>query len=111
MKQEEEIFITQLMDFIDFNWSDSHVKVKDFSKPLGLSKSQCYRTLKKLTGKSPHIFLKDYRLKKALDLLKKKLKNISEIAFETGFTSPSYFSKRFQKKYGHTPSEYSLTNS
>ena len=108
LKPDEEIFITQLMDFIDSAWADSNVKVDDFSKPVGLSKSQCYRKLKILTGKSPNIFLKDYRLKKALELLNKKIKNVSEIAFETGFTSPSYFSKCFQKKYGHTPSEHLL---
>ena len=108
LKPDEEIFITQLMDFIDSAWTDPNVKVDDFSRPVGLSKSQCYRKLKILTGKSPNIFLKDYRLKKALELLNKKIKNVSEIAFETGFTSPSYFSKCFQKKYGHTPSDHLL---
>lgn len=107
-KPDEELFITQLMDFIDSAWSDSNLKVDDFSKPTGLSKSQFYRKLKTLTGKSPNTFLKNYRLKKALALLNKNSGNVSEIAFETGFTSPSYFSKCFQKKYGHTPSDFLL---
>ena len=105
---DDEIFITRFMDFIDSTWEDSDLKVDDFSMPAGLSKSQLYRKLKILTGKSPNIFLKDYRLKKALELLDKNISNVSEIAFETGFSSPSYFSKCYQKKYGHTPSAYFL---
>lgn len=106
LKFQEEKLITQLMDFIDLSCSDSNLKVDDFSKPAGLSKSQLYRKLKALTGKSPNTFLKDYRLKKALALLNKSSGNVSEIAFETGFSSPSYFSKCFHKKYGHSPSDY-----
>ncbi|WP_425639760.1 nickel-binding protein [Algoriphagus yeomjeoni] len=110
LKFQEEKLITQLMDFIDLSCSDSNLKVDDFSKPAGLSKSQLYRKLKTLTGKSPNTFLKDYRLKKALALLNKNSGNVSEIAFETGFSSPSYFSKCFHKKYGHSPSEYLPVN-
>ncbi len=108
---DDESFITQLMDFMDSAWADSELQVNDFSKPVGLSRSQCYRKLKVLTGKSPNTFLKDYRLKRALELLNKKMSNVSEVAFNTGFTSPSYFSKCFQKKYGHSPSEYLPANS
>jgi AraC-like DNA-binding protein len=108
---DDQLFITQLMDFMDSDWADSELQVNDFSRPVGLSKSQCYRKLKVLTGKSPNIFLKDYRLKRALELLTKKMSNVSEVAFLTGFTSPSYFSKCFQKKYGHSPSEYLPANS
>ncbi len=111
LKHGEEKFITQLMDFIDTCWDNSNLKVDDFSKPAGLSKSQLYRKLKTLTSKSPNTFLKDYRLKKALGLLNKHKANVSEIAFESGFTSPSYFSKCFQKKYGNSPSEYLLAKS
>jgi AraC-like DNA-binding protein len=59
-----------------------------------------------ITGKTPNTFLKEYRLNEDLILLHKNTRNISEIAFETGFSSPSYFSKCFQKRYGHLPSGY-----
>ena len=59
-----------------------------------------------LTGKSPNSFVNEYRLDEALALLNKNSGNISEIAFETGFSSPSYFSKCFQKRYGLSPSDY-----
>lgn len=104
LTHHEETFITHLMEFIESSWNDAELKVDDLSKPAGVSKSQLYRILKSLTGKSPNAFLKDYRLAKALELLKKQNCNVSETAFQSGFSSPSYFSKCFQKKYGYAPS-------
>jgi AraC-like DNA-binding protein len=106
LSQAEEKFITGLMDFADASWTKVDLKVEDFTKPLGYSKSQLYRKMISVTGKSPNTFIRDYRLKEALKLLRKNTGNISEIAFETGFSSPSYFSKCFQKRYGHSPSDY-----
>jgi AraC-like DNA-binding protein len=102
----DEKFLTLLMDYADAAWSDTSLKVDDFSKPMGCSKSQLYRKMIVLTGKSPNTFIKEYRLKEALKLLNRNAGNISEIAFETGFSSPSYFSKCFQKQYGYLPSDY-----
>jgi len=102
----DERFLALLMDYVDSAWSDTNLKVDDFSKPVGCSKSQLYRKMMLLTGQSPNTFIKEYRLKEALKLLNRTAGNISEIAFETGFSSPSYFSKCFQKRYGHLPSAY-----
>jgi AraC-like DNA-binding protein len=104
----DEKFITLLMDYTDSAWNTTDLKADDFCKPTGSSKSQLYRKMIVLTGKSPNTFINDFRLKEALKLLRKNAGNVSEIAFETGFSSPSYFAKCFQKKYGHTPSEYLL---
>lgn len=106
LSHADEEFLTLLMDYTESVWSDTNFKVDDFSKPLGYSKSGLYRKLVSLTGRSPNAFIRDYRLQEALALLNKNNGNISAIAFETGFTSPSYFSKCFQKKYGHQPSDY-----
>lgn len=106
LTQTDEKFLTLLMDFTESNWSNSNLKVDDFIKPVGCSKSQLYRNMILLTGKSPNNFIKEYRLNEALTLLNKNMGNVSEIAFETGFTSPSYFSKCFQKKYSLSPSDY-----
>jgi len=108
LTKEDEKFIAQFMDHMDSVWSDVNLKVDDFTKRVGHSKSQVYRKMMLLTGKSPNTFIKDYRLNEAIKLLNKNEGNISEIAFETGFSSPSYFSKCFQKKYGHFPSGYLL---
>jgi len=108
LTKEDEKFISAFMDHMDLVWNDANLKVDDFNKPVGHSKSQLYRKMMLLTGRSPNTFIKDYRLNEAVKLLNKNAGNISEIAFETGFSSPSYFSKCFQKKYGHFPSGYLL---
>jgi AraC-like DNA-binding protein len=102
----DENFLTLLMDYTESFWFNTNLKVDDLSKPVGCSKSQLYRKMISLTGKSPNTFIKEYRLNEALALLNKNNRNISEVAYETGFTSPSYFSKCFQKKYGYLPSHY-----
>ncbi|WP_338359104.1 nickel-binding protein [Yeosuana marina] len=106
LKATDEKFLTQLMDFIEDKWHKSDFDVSFFSKALGYSKSQLNRKLKNLTGLSPNNFLKEFRLQKALQLLYKQHGNISEIAFETGFNSPAYFSKCFLDKYHILPSKY-----
>jgi len=106
LTQADEKFLTLLMDFTESNWNNTNLKVDDFIKPMECSKSQLYRKMILLTGKSPNTFIKEYRLNEALTLLNKNSGNVSEIAFETGFSSPSYFSKCFQKKYNLSPSDY-----
>src|SRR6185437_10175912 len=102
----DQQFLTALMDFTESAWKKADVKVDDFEKPIGCSRSQFYRKLVSLTGKSPNTFLKEYRLHEARRLLDRQTRNVSEVAFETGFNSPSYFSKCFQQQYGRTPSDY-----
>lgn len=106
LTMDDEFFLNHLMDYVDSSWTNVNLKVTDFSKPLGCSKSKLYHKIKLLSGKSPNTFIREYRLSKALQLLNKTSGNISEIAFETGFASPSYFSKCFRKRYGNSPSAY-----
>ena len=102
----DEKFLNMLMDYIEKEWTNTALNIDEFSKELGYSKSQLYRKLVSLTGKSPNIFIKEYRLNKALKLLDKQIGNISKIAYDTGFNSPAYFSKCFQKTFGVLPSNY-----
>jgi len=111
LKPAEERFLNSLMDYTEKIWTDTDLTVDDFSKNLGLSKSQLYRKMISLSGKSPNTFIKEYRLNKALKMLKQQQGNISEIAFDTGFNSPSYFSKCFLDTYGILPSAYSKEQS
>src|SRR5664279_1342741 len=90
LMESDEKFITLLMDYTDKVWNDTNLKVDHFCKPLGRSKSQLYRKMILLTGQSPNTFIKEYRLKEALKCIQRRSGNISEIAFMTGFSSPSY---------------------
>jgi len=103
---KEVLFVTQLNELCERSWNKSNFNVAFISKELGHSKSQLYRKIKRLTGKSPITFIREFRLHKALDLIHNQQGNISEIAFETGFNSPAYFSKSFQDIFGILPSKY-----
>jgi len=107
LSPSDEKFLNLLLDYTEQVWNKTDLKIDDFSSHLGFSKSQLYRKMIALTNKSTNTFIKEYRLKKALRLLNKQEGNISEIAFETGFNSPTYFSKCFKETYGILPSNYS----
>jgi AraC-like DNA-binding protein len=103
---DEQNFLTHLMDYVEDVWNNTEISVLSFSEALGYSKSQLYRKLTSLTGKSPNTFLRDYRLHKSLKLLHEQRGNISEIAFQTGFNSLAYFSECFKNKFKILPSKY-----
>ena len=102
----DESFLMGLRDLIEKEWGNSTLNVDDFCANLGYSHSQLYRKMTSIVNKSTNRFIQDFRLDKALKLINKKDKNISEIAFESGFNSIAYFSKCFKKKYGILPSIY-----
>lgn len=106
LNSADEAFMMQLMSYTEKIWSHPTTSVNDFEENLGYSKSQLYRTMMNLVGKSPNIFLREYRLYKALELLQKQGCNISEVAYQIGFSCPAYFSKCFHKKYGIRPSNF-----
>lgn len=101
----EEQFISDLNDYIGKVWAEANVRVEEFAKNAGYSKSQFYRIMLSLTGKSPIAYLKDYRMDRALELLESQNHQVSEVAYITGFNSASYFSKCFNKRYDVIPSE------
>ena len=111
LNPSEEQFLNRFMDVIDKFWNKESFNVTDLQKQIAMSKSQLYRRLTSLTGKVPGEFIKKFRLRKALELIEKQNLNISQIAFETGFDSPSYFSKCFKKQYGVLPSVFAQLNS
>ncbi|MGJ5643401.1 nickel-binding protein [Formosa sp. S-31] len=102
----EEKFLTSLIQITEHSWQNPEFNIDDFSENIGYSKSQLYRKLTNLTGKSPNSFIKDFRLNRAKYLLEQQKGNISEIAFETGFNSLAYFSKCFKNKFNILPSQY-----
>lgn len=102
----DELFLNRLIDFVEKEWRNYNLTVDDFNTHLGYSKSQLYRKMIALIGESPNNFLMSYRLDRALTLFNKETGNIAEIAFHSGFSDPSYFSKCFHRKYGLSPSDY-----
>jgi AraC-like DNA-binding protein len=105
----DEKFLNQLMDIMEKDWNEAGFDIHDLAQQIGVSKSQLYRKTISLTGFSPNDFIKEFKLHKALKLIEKQQGNISETAYQSGFTSPSYFSKCFQKRFGILPSEFATS--
>lgn len=91
---------------IEENLTDSELSVEDLGSKMGLSRVQLYRKIKALTNYSPNELLRIARLKKAASLLASSEKTISEITYEVGFTSPSYFAKCYKEYFGESPTEF-----
>lgn len=106
----EEEFMSKLLNVSEAKLSDQEFGPEDLSIEICVSRPQLYRKIKALTGRSPNDFIHSLRMTRALALLKQKKASIAEIAFDTGFNSPSYFTKCFTEKFGCTPSLFLKTN-
>lgn len=94
-------------DVVKAHMPDPAFKSEDLNALLGSSKSQTYRKIKLLTRLAPNRFIQELRLRRSLKLLKQKDTSIAEIAYDTGFNSPAYFSKVFRNRFNITPTFFS----
>lgn len=102
----ERNFISDFQAYVEMYISNPELSVDELADHLKLSRSQLYRKIKSLTNYSPNELIRIVRLKYAKQLLNSKVKSISEVAYEAGFSSPSYFAKCFKDIYGESPTEY-----
>lgn len=107
----DEEFMNKIVAFLDSNLSNTNLAVEDLAHCVGLSKVQAYRKVKAITGLTVVEFIRAIRLKKAARLVVERKMSFSEISFETGFSSPSYFTRCFHDHFGKSPSEYANENS
>ncbi len=101
----ETKFLQKVIQFINEDISNSTFGSGDLADKLHLSESQIYRKLKAITDKSTAVFIRSIRLQKAKELIETTDKTISEIAYETGFNDPSWFSRAFKEEFGVAPSD------
>lgn len=102
---KEPIFIIRFKDVVEARLSDSDLSVDDLAAAMNLSRVQLYRKVKAISGSSPVELLRTARLNRGYQLLVKGEKTVSEIAYEVGFTAPSYFTKCFKDEFGISPSD------
>lgn len=100
---QDQTFVTKLREVIRDNMGDSDFSVERIGEEIGLSRVQLYRKVKALTGQTPVELLRKARLERGRRLIEKTEKSVSEIAYEVGFTSPSYFNKCFKDEFGISP--------
>jgi len=102
----DETLLHCLYEQLEANWREPEFSLENYCQAMAMSQSQLYRKTISLTGLSPNVLLKDFRLEKAKELMQKKHYSIAQVTFESGFSSPSYFTKCFKNKYGLLPHAY-----
>lgn len=102
--------LADVINVINENLSKEDLCVQDIADELALSRSKLYRKIKELTGKSANEMIRNMRLEKSKELLEVTEMTIGEICYKVGFSSPSYYTKRFKEHTGLIPKEYRLRN-
>jgi len=105
MTASASVFITRFKNAVEARLDDSELSVEDLAADMNLSRVQLYRKVKSVTGSTPVELLRTARLKRAYQLLITTDKSISEVAYQVGFTAPSYFTKCFKEEYGQLPGD------
>jgi signal transduction histidine kinase/ligand-binding sensor domain-containing protein/DNA-binding response OmpR family regulator len=99
-------FIARIIEIMQQNFTNVDFNVEEFAHVVHMSRSQLFRKMKSLTGQTPSEYLYAFRIKKAIELLNERQANVSEIAYQTGFSTPNSFSKTFAKYVGVSPRRY-----
>ena len=101
----DDEFYNRFLEIFKAEMGHSDLNVDKIASMLGLERSQFYRKIKALTNYAPVELIRRLRLQHGRVLLTTTNKTISEIAYETGFSTPAYFTKCYRDAYGETPSE------
>lgn len=98
-------FISGLLEWLEKNYTHPDLKIEDMVSHSGLGRTTFYNRLKTLVEMSPIEFISDFRMKKARMYIEKTNRTIAEIAYQTGFSDPVYFTRLFKSKYNETPTQ------
>ena len=99
----DEAFLKSVQEAIEKNYADANFGVEELAREVGISRAQLYRKLQSLTGKAANQMIREFRLERAFELLQMRFLTISEIAYQVGFSSPSYFNTCFRQYFGYPP--------
>ncbi|MCB0631791.1 MAG: helix-turn-helix domain-containing protein, partial [Lewinella sp.] len=102
----EDVFLQKVRAGIEARLDDEHFGIVQLAEAVNISRVQLYRKVKALTGHSPSVFMRYVRLEHAKELLLTSGLNIAQIAYEVGFSDPSYFSRSFQEAFGKSPTQF-----
>lgn len=104
--EQEKRLRSQLDTWLAAHLKDSDLNIDNFAQKMGYGRTTFYKKVKKLTGMTPNDYIKSLRMERAIELLKNDTMTIAQVAYETGFEDPYYFSKSFKSYYGISPSQY-----
>ncbi|WP_170110376.1 hybrid sensor histidine kinase/response regulator transcription factor [Flavilitoribacter nigricans] len=100
----ENPFLTKVLQLVEANLDQSELDIQSIADQMFVTRVQLFRKIKALTGSSPSQFIRSYRLRRGKQLLLGTQLSVAEIAYRTGFSDPSYFSKTFKDEFGVSPS-------
>ncbi|MBO9616542.1 MAG: response regulator [Dyadobacter sp.] len=103
----DQLFIHEMIQAIERHISEPDFSVVDLAREMGVGRSQFFKRVQAVTGKSPLEVIREIRLQHAAQLLEKSQLSVSEIAYQVGFNNPKYFARYFRELYQVLPSEYS----
>lgn len=102
----DENLLRKALKIVDENIANDQFDIPTFSSELGVSRTLLFTKIKAWTNFTPNEFIQEIRMNKAAQLLEKDKLNIAQVCYKVGFKNPKYFSKRFHKKFGMSPTEY-----
>jgi AraC-like DNA-binding protein len=106
IESDDEKLLKEIMLYLEDNLTNPRLSVEELSKHVGMSRSTLYSKILEITGQTPVEFIRSVKLDKAAVLLRKSKKNVAQIAYSVGFSTPNYFAKAFKAKFNILPSEY-----
>ncbi|MEM7371972.1 MAG: response regulator [Bacteroidota bacterium] len=101
--EQEDAFFSKLHQILEEHHGDTDFSVPRLCRMIGMSRSTLHRKVHALTNKSISIVIREFRFQKAIALLTSTDKAVADIAYEVGFSDPSYFSRIFSLEYGTSP--------
>jgi len=99
-------FMQKILSLVDANIDDDRFGIAEVCDELGISRAQIYRKFKSFTDRTPHGYLRTYRLQRAKDLLLSTKLKVFEVAYRTGFKNVSHFCRIFTEEFGNSPGEF-----
>jgi signal transduction histidine kinase/DNA-binding response OmpR family regulator len=106
LSARDKAFMDSLYQLMENELSNPELNITRMTEVLHISRTKFYYKIKSLTGVNPNVFFKNYKLNRAVELMKENKYSLAEIADITGFSTASHFSTSFKKQFGSTPSQY-----
>lgn len=106
MKGNDELLMERIIKEINEHIEDPELNVEKLAEEVGVSRTHLHRKLKDIIGMTPSDYIRNIRLKRACELLKRPDIEVTQVAYKIGFTSQSHFSTHFKRYTGYSPSEY-----
>lgn len=102
----DQDFLEDLHKYVNENLTDVNLTIDKLAEKMAVSRNTLTRKVKAYTGVTVNKYINNCRMKKAVELLSDGHHRINEVAYQVGFSSPSYFAKVFQNQFGKLPKEF-----